>query len=62
MFCNYFYTDEGCMLRSFGQQGTTYEIGQDGEPYFTEYFFANEDYSRGQVMSNYFLASNVGLI
>lgn len=62
MLCNYFYTEEGCLLRSFGQEGVTYEFDENGVPYFTEFFYANENYQRGQIMSEYFLASNVGLI
>ena len=48
-FCNYFYTDEGAMLRNFGVEGDTYTLNDDGSVSYTELITDNE---LGMTMNN----------
>lgn len=34
---NYTYSEEGSLLMNYGVEGLTYEIGQDGQPHYTEF-------------------------
>lgn len=48
-FLNYFYTDEGAMLRNFGVEGDTYTRNADGSVSYTELITDNE---LGMTMNN----------
>lgn len=56
---DYWYSEEGMDLAWYGIEGTTYEIGEDGTPQYTELVTANPDgLDSKTVPSNYTFDSN----
>ena len=53
-FYDYFYTEEGHMLSNWGIKGETYDIDENGKPYFLPLVAENPDgLSREQAMAKY---------
>lgn len=53
---DYLYTEEGQYLNWYGIEGVTYELGDDGTPYFTDFVLNNPDGIPGrEVLQKYAL-------
>lgn len=53
-YFDYFFTEEGHMLSNWGIQGETYDLDENGEPYFLPIIIENpEGFSREQAMAKY---------
>ncbi len=52
-YWDFWFTDEGIVLANYGVVGETCEIGEDGQPYFTEMVTNNPDIAAGDAISIY---------
>lgn len=48
-YMNYYYTQEGCDLQSFGIEGKSYVVAEDGTKQYTDYMLNNPDIPIGDV-------------
>ena len=44
-WCDFWYTEEGSMLATYGIEGESYELNAEGKPEYTDYILVNETYS-----------------
>lgn len=56
-FINYLFTEEGMQLANFGVQGKTYELDENGDPYYLDIIVNNPDYPNSNVTRNLFTAN-----
>ncbi len=52
-WCNYWYTDDGCLLANYGIEGESWEYDADGNPQFTDLILNNEDMAFDVAISIY---------
>ncbi len=52
-YIDYWYSDEGRILVSYGQEGVSWEYDADGNPQYSDYVLNNEAYDFGTIISYY---------
>ena len=60
-WCDYWYTEEGQLMASWGQEGISYEFDENGEPQWTEFITNNPDGITKMNMTSMYVL-NVGTI
>lgn len=61
-YMDWWYTEEGSLTASYGKLGLTYELDENGAPYFTEYVTNNPDNAQSEMLYYSIIESEMGLI
>ncbi len=60
-YLDYWYTEDGKNLKSYGEEGVSWEMGSDGRPHFTDYVINNPDYTFAEMTGYYRTMNQAGL-
>lgn len=54
-WCDFWYSEQGILIANWGVEGESYEIDENGNPYFTELMTNNPDFSLQEMTGKYCL-------